>query len=267
MKTLTNIAAFDNNPYLLALLKGYCYANYITLTAFDFNTAGINDMEKLLKPIFVVIPLELINSAKSNLAATLLKRVSEDNDAIHICGLAKLPSDSVTNELAAWLDVSLTLPLDISDIDQYLKTQALLPCTSNDEQRSHERRSFSDRRGNDYANVAAVNAQHTPSTATEMLAFQGFKIDQRNKCLFLNGHKIELTPKEFELLGLLSTDTDRIFMADEIINHLWPQSNRATKSDLYQYMHLLRKKIEKDVNNPQWIMNVKGFGYKLNTAH
>lgn len=56
-------------------------------------------------------------------------------------------------------------------------------------------------------------------------------------------------------------------MADEIIDHLWPENNRATKSDLYQYMYLLRKKIEIDTNNPQWIITVKGFGYKLNIDH
>ena len=82
--------------------------------------------------------------------------------------------------------------------------------------------------------------------------------------IFCELPKIDLTPKEFELVVLLSTDVNRIFMADEIIKHLWPENNRATKSDLYQYMHLLRKKIEKDPNNPQWIVTVKGFGYKLN---
>ncbi|MDD1627680.1 MAG: helix-turn-helix domain-containing protein, partial [Methylococcaceae bacterium] len=97
--------------------------------------------------------------------------------------------------------------------------------------------------------------------------FKDFQIDQRNKCVFLEGHKVDLTPKEFELVVLLSTDVDRIFMADEIIKHIWPENNRATKSDLYQYMHLLRKKIEKDPNNPQWIMTVKGFGYKLNIGN
>lgn len=55
-------------------------------------------------------------------------------------------------------------------------------------------------------------------------------------------------------------------MSDEIINHVWPENNRVTKSDLYQYMHLLRKKVEIDPNNPQWILTVKGFGYKLNVA-
>ena len=39
------------------------------------------------------------------------------------------------------------------------------------------------------------------------------------------------------------------------------------ETSVYQYMHLLRKKIEKDPNSPQWIMNVKGFGYKLNVVN
>jgi DNA-binding winged helix-turn-helix (wHTH) protein len=57
-----------------------------------------------------------------------------------------------------------------------------------------------------------------------------------------------------------------VLMAEEIIQHLWPGNNRATKSDLYQYMHLLRKKIEKDPDNPQWILTVKGFGYRLDVS-
>jgi DNA-binding response OmpR family regulator len=78
-----------------------------------------------------------------------------------------------------------------------------------------------------------------------------FQIDQRNRCVFLKGHKVDLTPKEFELVELLLTDVDRIFMTDEIIKHLWPETNQATKSDLYQYMHLLTKVSElKYTNKP-----------------
>jgi DNA-binding response OmpR family regulator len=91
-----------------------------------------------------------------------------------------------------------------------------------------------------------------------------FLIDQRSKCVLLNGKSLNLTRKEFELFELLAQDVDRVFMSDEIINRVWPENNRVTKSDLYQYMHLLRKKIEIDPNNPHWILTVKGFGYKLN---
>ena len=89
------------------------------------------------------------------------------------------------------------------------------------------------------------------------------RIDKNNKCLFLNGIEVSLTPKEFELMEFLLSDINRVFMNSEIINHLWPESVRASKSDLYQYMHLLRKKLEKDSNNPRIIKTVRGFGYKI----
>jgi len=84
--------------------------------------------------------------------------------------------------------------------------------------------------------------------------------------LLLKGHKIDLTPKEFDLIAYLSTDLDRIFTPEEIIKYLWPNNDRATKSDLYQYIHLLRKKIENVYDNQQLILTVKGFGYRLNTS-
>jgi DNA-binding response OmpR family regulator len=130
---------------------------------------------------------------------------------------------------------------------------------------SGERRSAKNRRNIKYSNdeekVSINSIYHHEIGGPE---YKYIKLDGRNKCVFLKGDKINLTPKEFELFELLLTDVDRVFMADEIISHLWPESNRATKSDLYQYMHLLRKKIENDPNNPQWIITVKGFGYKLN---
>ena len=65
-------------------------------------------------------------------------------------------------------------------------------------------------------------------------------------------------------MEFLLSDINRVFKNSEIINHLWPESVRASKSDLYQYMHLLRKKIEKDPNNPRIIKTARGFGYKIN---
>lgn len=122
---------------------------------------------------------------------------------------------------------------------------------------------MTDRRRAEY-NGDNKNYDRKNINETKNPLFKNFQIDHRNKCVILKGHQIFLTPREFELVELLSTDIDRIFTSDEIINHLWPENDRATKADLYQYMHLLRKKLENDPNNPQWLMNVKGFGYKLN---
>jgi len=266
MKTINNIAVFDNDKCFLAMLKGYCYANNIAMTEVDFNMDGINEVEKL-KPFLVIVPLDLLIIANKSLETALLRRVVAGGQ-VKICGLNKNPTDIISAGLLGWIDVIINNPFDIGEIGGYLKKTFLWNGYLTEERRYRERRSFTDRRsiesnsnGDDgYKENRNPDYQHKAGNP----GFKDFQIDQRNKCLFLKGHKVDLTPKEFELVELLSTDVDRIFMADEIINHLWPENNRATKSDLYQYMHLLRKKIEIDANNPQWIMTVKGFGYKLN---
>ena len=47
MKKINNIVVFDNDKYLLALLNGYCFANHIAMTSFDFNMNSISKLEKL----------------------------------------------------------------------------------------------------------------------------------------------------------------------------------------------------------------------------
>ncbi|MDD1623886.1 MAG: winged helix-turn-helix domain-containing protein [Methylococcaceae bacterium] len=257
MKTLNNIAVFDNDKSFLAMLKGYCYANNIAMTEVVFDRDGINEVVKLT-PALIVVPLDLVNTANKSFEIALLRR-ARANGQIKICGLNKNSTDIISAGLSGWIDVIINYPFDIGEIDGYLKK--INSCLT--ERRRHkDRRSSTDRRS-----IESNSNGNDGYKETRNSGFKDFQIDQRNRCVFLKGHKVDLTPKEFELVELLSTDVDRIFMADEIIKHLWPENNRATKSDLYQYMHLLRKKIEKDPNNPQWIMNVKGFGYKLNIGN
>ncbi|MGZ8943066.1 MAG: winged helix-turn-helix domain-containing protein [Methylobacter sp.] len=268
MKTINNIAVFDKDKCFLAMLKGYCYANNIAITELEFNADGINEAEKL-KPVLIVIPLDWLGTENKDSESDLLRRAGASGQ-IKICGLVKNSTNLVSAELPGWIDVLINNPFDISEIDNYLKKNFVFNSCLIEERSGKERRSFTERRYVEFHSNSNEYHGYKEKSNTDnhqerkRQAVKGFRIDQSNKCLFLKGLKIDLTPREFELLDLLSTDTDRIFMTDEIINHLWPQSSRATKSDLYQYMHLLRKKIEKDSTNPQWIMNVKGFGYKLN---
>jgi DNA-binding response OmpR family regulator len=265
MKTINNIAVFDNDKCFLALLKGYCYANNIAMTEADFNIDGINEVKKI-KPALIVVPLDWVSTANKSFEAGLLRRASASGQ-IKICGLNKNSTDIISAGLSGWLDVIINNPFDIGEIDGYLKKTFLLKSCLTEKRKYVERRSLTERRRIEFnSDSDDGNNPGYPHEAGNS-GSKDFQIDQRNKCVFLKGHKVDLTPKEFELIELLLTDVDRIFMTDEIIKHLWPENNRATKSDLYQYMHLLRKKIEKDPNNPQWIMTVKGFGYKLNIGN
>jgi len=89
------------------------------------------------------------------------------------------------------------------------------------------------------------------------------QIDKRSKLVTVFGEQVPLSPKEFNLLALLARDIGRVFTNEEIIEELWDSGSRATGADVKQYIYQLRSKIERDAHSPQWIQNVKGFGYKL----
>jgi DNA-binding response OmpR family regulator len=168
----------------------------------------------------------------------------------------------------SWVDTVLDNPLNFNQMDRYLKNKFRTHERFIAERRNNERRAASDRRS------VINNKQSTIHHSEPLVNNSGcnhknsfvlgpFYIDHRAKSVLINGKVVELTRKEFDLFELLASDVERVFLADEIIDYLWPINDRATKSDLYQYMHLLRKKIEEDPNNPQWILTIKGFGYKL----
>jgi DNA-binding response OmpR family regulator len=89
------------------------------------------------------------------------------------------------------------------------------------------------------------------------------QIDDRSKVVRMQGKTLCLSPKEYELLRLLASEPGRVFSCKEIIARLWLTSPRADANDVKQYIHLLRSKLEEDPAQPQRIMTVKGFGYKL----
>ena len=271
MKTINNIMIFDDDPYLNALLKGYCYANHIELLSLNFELEAIKEIEGL-SPVIVVVPLDLLNAKNKSLEIALLRRLSANNQ-ITILGLSKHKSDVISPVLSGWIDAIIKNPFDICEFGDCINKFMLMfnnihERRTHGERRSFERRSYTGRRNAAYHNINHIGYQESQSLGnyqnTEHLDANELRIDHRKKCLFVKNKKIDLTPKEFELVELLATDVNRIFTAEEIIKHLWPDNHRATKSDLYQYMHLLRKKIEFNPENPKWILTVKGFGYKLN---
>jgi DNA-binding response OmpR family regulator len=90
------------------------------------------------------------------------------------------------------------------------------------------------------------------------------QIDDERKLVRLGDRSIALTPKEYRLFCLLASEAGRVFSANEIISHLWENRRRVSVGDVQQYVYLLRKKVEYNIHQPQWIETVKGFGYRLN---
>lgn len=90
-----------------------------------------------------------------------------------------------------------------------------------------------------------------------------FVIDEAAKLVYIKGRRIHLTPKEYNLFCLLASSVGKIFSNQEIISEIWQSSHNATDKDVQQYIYSLRKKIEQDASKPRFLVNVPGFGYKL----
>jgi len=88
-------------------------------------------------------------------------------------------------------------------------------------------------------------------------------VDNAGKRVFLNGTEVKLSPKEYELVRLLASEPGRVFSNEEILQAVWTGRHWATAQDVKQYIYFVRKKLEADPENPQFIVTVRGFGYKL----
>ena len=118
MKKINNIAVFCNDKCILALLKGYCYANNINMIVVDFNLNGINEVAKQ-KPDLILIPLDWV-IVNNKIETNLLRQVAAYG-LVKICGLNTNLNQITSFELSEWIDEIINNPFDIEEIAGYLK--------------------------------------------------------------------------------------------------------------------------------------------------
>jgi DNA-binding response OmpR family regulator len=74
---------------------------------------------------------------------------------------------------------------------------------------------------------------------------------------------VQLTPSEFRLLALLATKPEHVFSRREIMQHLWGSAHVGDEHACDVHVSNLRRKIERDASDPQRLLTIRGFGYKL----
>ena len=113
------------------------------------------------------------------------------------------------------------------------------------------------------ARIQAVMRRAAPLQAEGKIALGFLTIDDARKEVFYRGQRIELSPKEYDLLRLLASQPGAVFSEEDIIRKVWPEGSLASSTDVKRYVHLLRQKLESDPQTPALVRTVRGFGYKL----
>lgn len=98
------------------------------------------------------------------------------------------------------------------------------------------------------------------------IIFDGLVLDPYRHEISLNDKPIVLTSLEFNLLHILACERGRVWRRKDLIQKLYDLKEGEHMGDVRVIdVHIgqIRKKIETDIRNPQWIKTVHGVGYKF----
>lgn len=100
---------------------------------------------------------------------------------------------------------------------------------------------------------------------SEEVSFNGgdFRINFMNREVRVRNEVKHLTPKEFNLLGVLVRNAGRVVQRGELVTEAWGEEYGDAIDSLKLYIHYLRQKIETDPEHPEYILTSRGVGYRF----
>jgi two-component system alkaline phosphatase synthesis response regulator PhoP len=78
---------------------------------------------------------------------------------------------------------------------------------------------------------------------------------------------MDFTPKEFELLYLLASNSGKVLTRELILQKVWGYAYPGSTRTVDVHIRRLRQKIEEDDSNPVYIQTVHGVGYRFQHVH
>ncbi|MGX9758641.1 response regulator transcription factor [Clostridioides difficile] len=198
-------------------------AGYTITTAND----GLDGIEKFKKQQFDLILLDILMPKIDGFVVCEMIR-NESNIPIIILTALDEETDQVKGfELK--VDDYITKPF--STIVLLKRVEAVLRRTV-DKEENHENREF--------------------------LSYRDINIDVEGYKVFVNGKKIELTAREFEVLKELIEHKGRVLTRENLINSLWKYDFLGDERVVDTHIKNLRKKLDVD-----YIETIRGVGYRI----
>ena len=85
-------------------------------------------------------------------------------------------------------------------------------------------------------------------------------LDERSRRVTVDGHAVDLSPREFSLLECFLRHPGQSLTRDQLLDQAWPFSVAVTPNAVDAYVHYLRTKLG---DAGRWIETVRGVGYRL----
>ena len=100
----------------------------------------------------------------------------------------------------------------------------------------------------------------------EILRYKELEINMQTLQLFKGGEEIKVTPTEIRILMLLMKNPGRVYTKVQIYEYLRGEYFENDENTIMVHLSNLRDKIEDDPKKPEYLLTVRGLGYKLGVA-
>lgn len=98
----------------------------------------------------------------------------------------------------------------------------------------------------------------------ENIIVRGLEVETISHKVYVSGSEVNLTNKEFELLLFLMQNPNKVFTKENLFDRIWGNESFGETATVSVHIQKLRKKIEKDPTNPEFIETLWGTGYRFN---
>ena len=98
---------------------------------------------------------------------------------------------------------------------------------------------------------------------TEVVSAGPVRVDLARREVTRSGRVVELSRREFDLLALLLSPPGQVRTREELIDRLWAGLDLADTRTLDTHVRRLRVKLEEDPSDPQYLVTVRGVGFRF----
>jgi DNA-binding response OmpR family regulator len=108
-----------------------------------------------------------------------------------------------------------------------------------------------------------ASAPRTPTPAEDVISADGLVIDVPKRTVRVGDTPVQLTYVEFELLRTMASHPGRVYTRQMLLQSLWGGSDYREPRTIDVHVRHLREKLERDPKEPEFILTVRGVGYRF----
>ncbi|WP_042147040.1 response regulator transcription factor [Paucisalibacillus sp. EB02] len=108
-----------------------------------------------------------------------------------------------------------------------------------------------------------VNQTDNVQKDESLLVFPGMTINLSSAVVKINGSEIKLAAKEYQLLTIMARNPGRIYSVEQLFDLIWGEDSLGDYRTVMVHISNLRKKIESLAESLDYIITIRGIGYKF----